>query len=321
MASESLKIRMIGGHGRSYIKLEGTVLILNQKAWFSESKIMIPIESISISEHPRFYKDLLILVVIIPLLVLSVLTYMYFQEEIDTSEIRGMLFPVIGVIVFLEFWMLFALVFNFLFTKKTVCLAYFSDNPEVDSEDVVEADFKIEFWKKRKNAKQIDVFLEQIRQKQREITDNLDNESGNFFEIRNVSPIGRLIGLWLLFCIPSLLFEKPILLLLSLIPIAWYFYSSFQLMRQPKEFRKALRNLRHKQGDQAIELLLQLHEQEPDYIPAIYLLIDAYISAERFDEAQSFVSEIPDDYFQDVNAVHLNIWKWKRIHMRRIDSK
>ena len=309
MATESLKINRIGRHGRFSLKLEGTVLILNQKSWASESKIMIPVESISISEHPRFYKDLLTVALVIILLPIIVITFMYFSGEVNFNEIKtDFLIPLIGVIVLLEFFMLLALVFNFLFTKKSIVLAIATTN------------FKIEFWKKRINTKRIDSFLEQLKQKQLQVESGGENKTGRVFEIRNVNPKGILCVRCFLFCIPALIFEKLILFPLVLIPIAQYLKSSLQLMKQPKEFRQALKNFRRKKWDEAIELLLHLHEQFPDYAPAMFLLLDTYIHAERFDDALTFSNEIPENYLPDSNALNLNLWQWKRMHKRRTES-
>jgi hypothetical protein len=308
MSTEHIKIRRIGESGNAYLKLEGTVLLVNQKNWFSEFKLMIPIESIHISEHARFYKDLLTLVLLIPLLPFVVFMFMYLLGEITLNGIQENLNVIILVIAIFEFWMLFALVFNFLFTKKTVRLSI--ANPPID----------IEFWKKRRDAKRIDFFLNQIKQKQLQFHDDSKNQPVKVFEISNTNPLGRLFGLWMLFCLPAVILQKYALLCLSLIPIAGYFYSSFKIMKQPNEFRQALKKIRHKKWDKAIELLKHLHEELPEYIPAIYLLIYTYIDAEKFDEALNFVDTVPENYFPDSNAIRLNLWKWKRINIRRIES-
>ncbi len=307
MASESLKIKMIGGHGRSSLKLEGTVLILNQKSWVSESKLMIPIESISVSEHPRFYKDLLIVALIIILFPLIMLTFMYFSGQMSLKDLKGDYIIVAGVIALLEFFVLFALVFNFLFTKKTVCLEGIG--------------FKIEFWKKRIHAKCIDYFLEQLKQKQLQIDSDGENINNRIFGIRNVNPKSVLLGRCILFCLPALILQNFNLLILAFVPIALYLKSFLQIMRQPKEFRQSLKCFRRKKWDEAIKLLLHLHEQYPDYAPAMFLLLDTYIHAERFDDALTFSNEIPENYIPDSNALNLNLWQWKRMNMRRNEGE
>jgi hypothetical protein len=310
MSLENIKIRRIGEKGNACLKLEGTVLIFNQKNRISESKLLIPIELINISEkNTRFYKDLLTVSLIIILLPMGIIAFGSIWGNININEVAKDAFPLIGVIILLEFFMLFALIFNFLFTKKTVCLT------------IANSPIKIEFWKKRRDSKRIDLLLNQIRQKQNQFenNNNVEGQPVQVFGTRNVNPLGRLFGLWILFCLPAVIFQKYFLLYLSLIPIAGYFYSSFKVMKQPKEFRQALKNIRHKKWDKAIELLKHLHEHLPEYIPAIYLLIDTYIYAERFDEALSFVDTVPEKYFKDSNAVHLYLWKWKRINSRRVE--
>ena len=308
MTSESVKVKMIGGHGRSSLKLEGTVLILNQKHWVSESKLMIPIESIYVSEHPQFYKDLFIVALIILLLPLIMLSYMFFSGQVSLKELKGDYIVIVGVIAILEFFVLFALVFNFLFTKKTVRLA------------IPDSGFKIEFWKKRINTKRIDSFLEQLKQKQLQLENIGENKAGRVFEIRNAKPLGILFLRCILFCLPAVIFLKYKLLLLALIPIALYLNESLKIMKQPKEFRQALKYFRHKKWDEATNLLLHLHEQFPDYAPAMFLLLDTYIHAERFDDALTFSNKIPEEYLSDSNALNLHLWQWKRINMRRNEA-
>jgi hypothetical protein len=322
MASECLKIRNLGGSGNSCLILEGTVLIYKQKYWFSESKIMIPIESIYISEHPRFYKDLLTLSLLIPVLVLIVVLIMKFTGEPIITYTGEIWYILIGGILFFELLMLLAFVFNFLFTKKSVCLSY-SDtiqDDDIDSEDMPEDVFKIEFWKKRKDTERIDLFLEKLKRKQLQIENSGDTRSGHIFGIRNVNPRGILFGRCILFSLPAVIFLKYNLLLLVFIPISLHFYSFMKLMKQPKEFRQGLKYFRRKKWDEAIELLLHLRKQLPDYAPAMFLLLDTYIHAERFDEALTFSSEIPENYIQDSNALNMRLWQWKRIHNRRTEN-
>jgi hypothetical protein len=322
MASEYLKIRSLGGSGNSCLILEGTVLIYKQKRWFSESKMMIPIESICISEHPRFYKDLLTLSLLIPVLVLIVVIIMKFTGEPLITYVGEIWYILIGGMVFFEFLMLFAFVFNFLFTKKSVCLSY-SDtiqDVDIDSEGTFENVFKIEFWKKRKDAELIDSFLEQLKRKQLQMEDFRGTRSGHIFGIRNVNPRGILFGRCLFFSLPAVIFLKYNLIFLVFIPIALHLYSVLKLMKQPKEFRQALKYFKRKKWDEAIELLLHLREQIPDYAPAMFLLLDTYIHAERFDEALSFSSEIPESYIQDSNALNMQLWQWKRMHNRRTEN-
>jgi hypothetical protein len=310
MPTESLRIKRMGVSGHSFLNLEGTVLICRHKNRVSESKLLIPIESIEISENnTRFYKDLLTVALVIILLPLGILTFECLRGKINPNEVKKDLFPIIGVIALLEFWMLFALVFNFLFTKKTVCLT------------IANTPIKIEFWKKRKNTKRIDLLLAQIQQKQLQIGhyDNTESQHVQTVETRHVNPLGRFVCLCFLFSIPALILEKPILLSLCLIPIVRFIQSSFNLRKQPKQFRQAVKNIQRKKWNDAIELLKHLHEHLPEYIPAIYLLIDTYIYAERFDEALSFVDTVPEKYFKDSNAVRLYLWKWKRINSRRVE--
>jgi len=308
MATDSLKIKKVGEQGRHFLKLEGTILVYNQKHWAYESKLMIPVESIYTSEHPRFFKNLLIIAIIILIFPIVAITITLFHGGIKSSEAEELIFATTGVTVLLELGLAIPLIFNFLFAKNTIRLS------------VADSGFFIEFWKIRTQKKHIDSFLEQLKQRQLQVESDGENKNGRVFEIRNAKPKVMLFFRCILFCLPALIFQKYNLLILALIPIGLHFKSSFQMMKQPKEFRQALKYFRRKKWDEAIELLLNLKEQYPDYAPAMFLLLDTYVHAERFDEALKFSNEIPENYVPDSNALNLNLWQWKRMNMRRTES-
>ena len=308
MTSETLKIKRVGEHGRHFLRLEGTILIYNQKNWASESKLMIPIELIYISEHPRFYKNLLTIALIILVFPIIMIIITLFYEGIKSSEVEELIFAAIGVTLLLELGLAIPLIFNFLFAKKTVRLS------------VADSGFFVEFWKIRTHIKRINSFIEKLQQKQQQLEEDIYHRPGKPFEIRKVNPKVVLFFRCILFCLPSVIFQKLFFLPLALIPIAQYMRIWFQIIKQPKEFRLALNYFRRKQWDEAIELLMNLHKQYPDYAPAMFLLLDTYIHAERFDDALTFSNEIPQNYLRDSNALNLHLWQLKRMNMRRHDS-
>jgi len=88
-------------------------------------------------------------------------------------------------------------------------------------------------------------------------------------------------------------------------------------MGRPKEFRQAVARFRRKDWEGAINHLKSLLERLPDYVPATLFLVETYVRAQMFDEALIAADQIPKEYMDDTNAIHLGIWKWKRIHIRR----
>ena len=78
MSLMSLPISVVGGVGRNYLKLEGTVLLYIQKTWFFELSLLIPIESVRISERPRLRKEMSTLALLIP--VISILLAFFYTS-------------------------------------------------------------------------------------------------------------------------------------------------------------------------------------------------------------------------------------------------
>jgi len=309
MNSTFLTVRSVGGSGRSGLKLEGTLLIYRRKNWCFESTLLIPVESVRISEHPRFYRDMAVLAVVIPLvtvvLAVSASVYAFYKRGMDEGALIIIIATAMLVTLLLEAGLLFSLLTNFLFTKKSLCLTAGS------------GDIHIEFWKTRKITKRWDDFEHQIKEKQSQVQESFVRPSEEVFEIRHVNRIRRLFLISCAFCAPSVLFNKPVLLVLGLVPIGWYFWKATLLMGRPKEFRKAVARFRRRDWEGAINHLKSLLERLPEYVPAMLFLVETYVRAEMFDDALNLADRIPKEYLDDGNKIQLEIWKWKRIHMRR----
>jgi len=93
-----------------------------------------------------------------------------------------------------------------------------------------------------------------------------------------------------------------------------------EFIRQPKEYRKALKSYFNKEWDQAINLLKNLRVKIPKYLPAHILLVNVYIRANRFDEALKVASGLPDEYIDVVQDIQTDTWLSKRIYERRKDN-
>ncbi len=295
------------------MKLEGTILIYNEKHWCYETTLLIPIETIEISERSRFYRDLAILAIAVPIIATIFGFFMYLFVLRGEDELGGTLtilfWTALVVIILLEIGLLFGLLMNFLFTKKTICLT--TSNSGVE----------IEFWKERKNVKRIDDLLQQIKVQQALIKETQTHHSQDVYEISDSNQIPRLLSISCFFCIPAVMLNKPLLLLLVLIPIALYIWRNVIKLRQhPKEFRQAFASYKRKDWQGTIEHLKNLLEYSPEYTPAMFMLAQTYIRSEQFDEAINITAQIPEEYLDERNDLHLYIWKLKRVHLRRKDN-
>ncbi len=313
MPSIKLPIKTIGGSGRANLKLEGTVLIYNEKHWCYETTLLIPVETIETSECSRFYKDLAILALVVPIIATAIGLFGYFYALRGKDELGGTLIILFGTIflvtILLEIGLLFGLIMNFLFTKKTIRLT--TTNNSVN----------IEFWKERKIAKRIDDLLQKVKEQQALLKETQAHNSEDIYEISDTNQRRRLIPISCLFCLPAVILKKPFLLLLALIPIVLYIWRNVIKLRQhPKEFRHAIVRYKHKDWQGTIEHLKNLLEYSPEYIPAMFMLAATYVRSEQFDEAINITAQIPEEYLDERNDLHTTIWKFKRINLRRKEN-
>jgi tetratricopeptide (TPR) repeat protein len=171
-------------------------------------------------------------------------------------------------------------------------------------------------------VERIDDLLHQIKEQQALVKETQTHHSEDIYEISDVNQMRRLIPISYLFCLPAVILQKPFLLLLALIPMALYIWNNVIKLRQhPKEFRQALASYQRKDWETAIEHLKKLLEYSPEYIPAMFMLAETYVRAEQFDKAISITAQIPEEYLDERNSLHLKIWKFKRVHLRRKEGK
>ncbi len=66
-----------------------------------------------------------------------------------------------------------------------------------------------------------------------------------------------------------------------------------------------------------IQLIEQL--QKPMlYVPSLMLLVQIYMRLGKFDEAFALISELPNEFGDLIEEIHLKIWSYKRLHARRM---
>ena len=310
----SLRIQKIKPTGNTFLSLEGTILIINESNRFVKSEVQIPVELISIYESQKFRAKFLIIALLslaIPLLTV-VISYgilfktLNFDPQGIIMEMHIFLFfplLLIGIVLFLIFLIKFSI------RRKAVSLVISPNN------------FAIEFWKERKQEKEIDELLNQIEYRKSIIEESMIQpmqKSVGFGERRSMIP--QLISSMILFSMPALITDNIKLLPIALIPLAFFIYKKiFELTKIPKLFRQALKHFFKEEWDNAINLLKTLKEQFPGYIPSYTLLISIYTRTNQYDEAMEIVSELPDQYNDLANNITSDIWRYKRINQRRTE--
>jgi hypothetical protein len=308
-----LPIRKVDNVRHAYLGLEGTILSLDQRQAAIDSELLIPVELVTISEGSRYKGRRLIAAVLCLLLPLLffVLSCVFVFGSTPTQEVEGtiafailaVLFAgmlLIGLIAFL------VLLVMFFFKVKTVRLK------------IEPTGTRIEFYKHRRQAAEIDSFIEQIRQRQGLVGESLAapvNRPAGFTKEHSIIP--RLAALLWLASLPALMTERIPLLILPVAVLVWFAYRQVQYERQPKEYRQAVRHYLRGDYDDAIDTLEGLRSRIPDYLPTYFRLAEACVRGGRFEEALEVVSYLAVDYPEAARNMETDIWLFKRIHQRR----
>jgi hypothetical protein len=311
----SLRIHQIKSSGKTFLSLEGTILIINERKRYAKSEVQIPVELISIYENKKFRaKDLIIPILFLPFIAffgaMSYASLLMIQSvnklnSTDYINISGFFVSfLVVIIIFLTF------LIKFFMKRNTVTFVIAPNN------------FVIDFWKERKQAKEIDELLEQIENRKTYVEESMTQplqKSVGFGEQRTMIP--QLIGSMVLFSMPALITDNIKLMPLALIPLAYYIYNKINVITKvPKLYRQTLKHYFKEEWDKAIILLKKLQEQFPEYLPCHTLLISIYTRTNRYDEALEVVSELPDQYTDLTNNITTDIWRYKRINQRRKEN-
>lgn len=310
-----LNIHQINHVKCSYLSLEGTILVFHQEKGYRRSirsELQIPLELVSVYERFRFrgrYLIVSLLSLLAPLLV-GALSYGIFHGtiEVDDRSIYSVVIVIAWLVLILVGFVLF-LVFliRFVIKRKTVCLVMAPEG------------MMIEFWKERKS--EVDELLKQIEFRKGFLEKTLDKPAGKivgFSEEHSILP--RFFSLFYLSSLPALITEKLSLTCLMLLPVAWFLYRKMEFFKQPKEYRRAVRNYFDGEWNKAIDLLRSLRARIPEYLPACLLLVKVYTRANRFDEALEAAAELPDEYVDMAQDIQTDIWLFRRIYERRKDN-
>ena len=312
----SLRIHQIKSNSKTFLSLEGTILVINERKRYVKSEIQIPVELITIYENKMFRaKCLFISFLSLPLLAFSgsMLYASFFMiQNIDKIKSKdyiimsGFLVLFIGGIIFFLIFLI-----KFLFRKKSVSLVITPNNSV------------IEFWKERKNSREIDELLDQIEYRKTIVEESLLQPSQQkivgFIDKKPMIPI--LVGSLIIFSMLALMTRNIHLMYLALIPPAWFLYNKILAIRRvPKLFRQASKHYFKEEWDKAVILLKTQQEQFPEYLPVYTLLISIYTRTNRYDEAMEIASQLPAQYIDIANKIQTDVWRYKRINQRRKEN-
>lgn len=316
-----LSIHKVDNVRHAYLGLEGTILSFDQRQAAIDSELLIPVELVRISEGLRFEGRRLIaalLCLLLPMLFFGASCALIFgvRPAGDVESTTGFVILVILFLgaLFLGLIAFFILLVMFCCRVKTVRL-------EVGPREAATggpAGITIEFYKHRKQAAEIDSFLEQIRLRQGlvgESSSTLVHRPAGFTKEHSIVP--RLAALLWLAGLPALMMHQIPLLVLPAGVLVWFAYRQVQYGRQPKEYRQAVRHYLQGDYDDAIEVLESLRRRVPDYLPTYFCLAEACVRGGRFERALEVASCLASDYPDVAHNMENDIWLFKRIDQRR----
>ncbi len=134
-------------------------------------------------------------------------------------------------------------------------------------------------------------------------------------------PWKRTVILTFLFIAPALITEIPWLLLAGLIPISMHLYSRLMEIKEPREFRQAVRHFLKYEWSQARDLVYELIKSKPEYQPARLLLIELKMRLGDFDGAGALLAEIQSDLdAETLQSIQQDIVLRRRILERKKEN-
>lgn len=307
--TEALPVRQIGGLRRASLYLDHTVLVFRQRQAGVERTLYIPVELVSISERRRFRGKRLITALLLlasPLVVFGTLSLimalLHVPKDSKANQVIIFAMPFL-LLVGLLFFCLFLT--KFFFRARTFFLTITSPS------------MSFEFWKEKKYADQIDSLIKQIEKSQANLTESTAQpiKSALTFVDQHTIIWKALAFTWLSL-MPALLTEIPILLLLVIVPFVWLTYKEVQYIKQPREYKQALKFYLKKDWHGALDALDLLRQRQPDYVPAIVLMANTYIRLNDFDRALQVTSQLPDERLDLSRDLQTRIWDFQRLYER-----
>ena len=306
---KEIRIRPIGGPSKTWLRLEGTILSIEQKSWGWETSVDVPLEIIHFGECKQFramwlIAALLILMMPYTMFVTGLKVWEHLLGEVPRAVfVNGSMIGMLtGIIIFL------ALLIRFFMRQKTIVIHFASEG-------------NISFWLTRKRETEIRAFLDEMQTRMVHVEENipyaLESTIGDTFQ----KPLMETIGLIFLFILPSSFTRKPILLWLCLIPVGMYIYSTIQNMTTPGTFRRAMRYGLRRQWQKAQECIEQCISNHPDFQPARLLLVELLMQQEDFQGAECALAGIQYNLEADaVQEIQNELILRKRITMRKKDD-
>jgi hypothetical protein len=268
---------------------------------------MIPVELIEVSEASRFYTRRLIaalLVLLTSLLVVASLAGALGPD--DRRGAPGILVDIAMLILLVGFSAFCALLVSFFFKVRTIRLT------------IAPGGRSIEFWRSGRYVKRMDHLVEQIRERQKLVEETEGSPAKGPAVYTSPPSLARKFLALLYFAVlPAVFVGQMRLLVLIALPVLWYVYRRGQFLRQPVEFRRAVRCFGREDWHGTIGHLTDLLHTYADYLPAYVLLVHVQMRAEQYDDALDTIAQYGEIWPEISRELYTTAWHGKRIWKRR----
>jgi len=204
------------------------------------------------------------------------------------------------------FFVFLFLLARFFARQKTVTIHIAPDN------------MAIPFWMEKKQEPATQDIIDEVLFRKSAVTEAIAYPMHSAIGDTIEQPWKRTVILTFLFIIPALITEIRWLLLAGLIPIGMHIYSTLLGLKEPREFRQAIRLFFKHEWSQAQDVINQLIGRNPKYRPAKLLLIDLMMKLEDFDRAGAVLADIQSDLdAETVQSIQQDIIVRRRVSDRK----
>lgn len=307
---EEIRIRSLSEPPKTWLSLRGSILTYRERFWSRESLVDIPVELVTFTEKKQFEGTRLIAALLslffLPAIGGAIIGLWYLFAGTPSDTVLSICMGTGAIAGFFTF--LFLLV-RFFIRQRTITI------------HVAPEDMTITFWADNKRNVKLEEIIAEINQRKKMVQDTMAYPMRFAVGDTIHQPWKRTVVLTFLFIIPALITEIPWLLLAVLIPICMHIYSTLVGVKEPREFRQALRHFLKREWGEALDLVDGLIRRAPDYRPARLFMIELKLRLGEFDGAEATLAGIQNDLdIETLQTIQQDIVLRRRIAARKTES-
>ena len=307
---EEIRIRSLSGPPKTWLSLQGSILTYRERSWSRESLVEIPVELLTFTEKKQFEGTRLIAALLslffLPAIGGAIIGLWYLFAGAPSETVLSICMDTGAIAGFFTF--IFLLV-RFFIRQKTITI------------HVALEDMTITFWADGKRSAALQEIIAEINHRKEMVEETVPYPMRFAVGDTIHQPWKRTVVLTFLFIIPALITEIPWLLLAGLIPVCMHIYSSLMSVKEPREFRQAVRHFLKREWEQARDLLDGLILRSPDYRPVRLFMIELKMRLGDFDGAEATLAEIQNDLdAETLQSIQQDIVLRRRIAARKTEN-